>query len=80
MLELYHNPPDQVPDYPGMDPLLLHLAFATEQLPTDRDGLLQAGASLVSEGTLADGSLVAMLRDPWGLSIQLCQRAAGFFA
>ncbi len=26
MLEIYCNPADQVPDYPNMHPLLLHLA------------------------------------------------------
>lgn len=80
MLEVYLNPPDQVPDYPAMDPLLLHLAFATASLAADRDQLLAAGATLVSEQTLADGSVVAMLRDPWGLCLQLCQRAPAFFA
>jgi catechol 2,3-dioxygenase-like lactoylglutathione lyase family enzyme len=79
MWEVYLNPPDRVPDYAAMDPLLLHLAFASEDLAADRDSLVRAGATLVSELTLADGSQVAMLRDPWGLSIQLCQRAAGFF-
>jgi glyoxylase I family protein len=79
MIEAYHNPPDQVPDYAAMDPMLLHIAFATADLAADRDALQHAGAVLVSEQTLADGSIVAMLRDPWGLCIQLCQRAAGFF-
>jgi catechol 2,3-dioxygenase-like lactoylglutathione lyase family enzyme len=79
MIEAYHNPPDQVPDYAAMDPMLLHIAFATADLAADRNALQHAGAVLVSEQTLADGSVVAMLRDPWGLCVQLCQRAAGFF-
>ncbi len=80
MLEIYNNPPDQVPNYGAMDPLLLHLAFATDILDIDRDALLRAGATLVSEQTLAGGTRFAMLRDPWGLSVQICQRAPGFFA
>ena len=80
MLEIYNNPPDQVPNYGTMDPLLLHLAFATDNLDTDRDALLRAGATLVSEQTLPGGTRFAMLRDPWGLSVQICQRAPGFFA
>lgn len=79
MLEVYRNPPDQVPDYRSFDPLQLHLAFATADLAADRDRLLAAGAGLVSEQTLADGTRLAMLRDPWGLALQLCQRAPGYF-
>lgn len=80
MLEIYLNPPDRVPDYAGMDPLLLHLAFASDDLSADCAALAAAGATLVSDQTLADGSRVAMLRDPWNLCIQLCQRAAGYFS
>ena len=80
MLEIYNNPPDQVPDYATTDPLQLHLAFATDDLDTDRDALLAAGATHVSSQTLPGGTRFAMLRDPWGLSIQVCQRAPGFFA
>lgn len=80
MLEVYNNPPDQVPDYAATDPLQLHIAFASDDLEAERDALLAAGATPVSDQTLADGTRLAMLRDPWGLSIQLCQRAPGFFA
>lgn len=80
MLEIYLNPADQVPDYAGMDPLLLHLAFASDDLTGDCAALVEAGATLVSDQTLADGSRVAMLRDPWNLCIQLCQRAEGYFS
>ena len=80
MLEIYNNPPDQVPNYAANDPLLLHLAFATDHLDADREALLTAGATHVSSQTLPGGTCFAMLRDPWGLSIQICQRAPGFFA
>ena len=79
MLEIYQNPADQVPDYAGMDMLLLHLAFATADLTSDCAALVAAGARVESDQILADGSRVATLRDPWGLSIQLCQRADGYF-
>jgi glyoxylase I family protein len=35
---------------------------------------MKAGASLADEIRLADGSHLVMLRDPWGLAIQLCKR------
>ena len=74
LLEIYNNPEDQVPSYADMDPLLLHVAFVSENPDSDKDDLLAAGASLVEELHLDDGSHLIMLRDPWGLAIQLCKR------
>lgn len=75
MLEIYCNPPDQVPDYASMHPLLLHVAF-TSAFPTeDSSRLLAAGAKWVEETNTPNGSHLVMLRDPWGLAIQLCKRA-----
>ena len=74
LMEIYNNPPDAVPPYATMDPLLLHLAFATSDPAADKAALIAAGAKAVDETKLPDGSLVIMLRDPWGLAIQLCWR------
>ena len=74
LIELYHNPPDQVPAYASMDPLLLHLAFVSEDPERAKPKLQAAGATFVSEQRLDDGSHLVMLRDPWGLAIQLCKR------
>ena len=74
LLEIYNNPPDQVPPYAEMDPLLLHIAFVSENPETDKAALLNAGATLVEEIRSDDGSHLVMLRDPWGLSLQLCKR------
>lgn len=75
MLEVYRNPADQVPEYAAMDPLLLHVAFTAADPGAVRERLLAAGATLVSDSILDDGSHLVMLRDPWGLAIQLCKRA-----
>jgi len=75
MLEIYRNPPDAVPDYASMDPLILHVAFVSDSPARDRDRLISAGATLLSDMRLDDGSHIVMLRDPWGLAIQLCKRA-----
>ena len=75
MIEIYKNPPDQVPDYAQMNPLLLHLAFVSVDPEADKSRLLEAGATCVKDEQLADGSRLIMMRDPWGLSIQLCKRA-----
>ena len=75
LLEIYKNPPDQVPPYAEMDPLLLHVAFVSVDPESDMDALLAAGATLVEDQRFDDGSHLVMLRDPWGLAIQLCKRA-----
>ncbi|MEQ9824604.1 MAG: VOC family protein [Puniceicoccaceae bacterium] len=76
VLEIYCNPPDRVPDYKSLDPLILHLAFVSENPASDSDRLTAAGASMVSETHLPDGSFLVMMRDPWGLAFQLCKRSS----
>jgi len=75
MIEVYHNPPDEVPRYSEMNPLLLHLAFISADPEMDRTRLLAAGATFVEEQHLPDGTHLVMMRDPWGLAIQLAKRA-----
>jgi len=76
MLEFYRQEAMPVPDYRSMDPLLLHLAFLADDLVSTRARLLAAGATPEGEAfTNAAGDEVAMLRDPWGLAIQLIRRA-----
>lgn len=77
-LELYTNPTDPVPDYPAQHQLRMHLAFAVADAKGERTRLQQAGATLVVEEPLSDGSLLIMMRDPWGVPVQLCQRAQPF--
>lgn len=74
MIEFYNNPSDNVPDYGSMHPLLLHLAFVSENPGSDKTKLMEAGAELVSEDRFDDGTHLLMMRDPWGLAIQFCKR------
>ncbi|MGJ8653123.1 MAG: VOC family protein [Opitutaceae bacterium] len=75
MIEIYNNPAVKTPTYREMHPLLLHLAFVCDQVEGKTAALIQAGAELFSgPDTLANGDQLAMLRDPWGFSIQLCAR------
>lgn len=74
MLEIYCNPAVQVPVYDSMDPLLLHLAFVSENPSEDKDRLIRAGATLESETISENGNHLVMLRDPWGFALQLCKR------
>lgn len=75
VLETYASDVHPVPDYPSIDPALLHVAFATTRIAEARDRLVAAGATPVGDVTEnAAGDRFAMLRDPWGLPIQLAQR------
>jgi len=75
MLEIYNNPPDAVPDYTSMDPLLLHIAFMVDDVKSIREKLIAAGATAVGEVTVtSSGDELAMLRVPWGVAIQFVKR------
>ena len=74
VIEIYSNSADPIPDYPSMHPLRFHLAFAADDPDAVKAALIAAGATFVDEQTLADGSRLLMLRDPWGLALQLAKR------
>jgi len=79
LLEVYLNARVRIPDYFTWYPANFHIAFASEDVRADRDRLLRAGASLVADvsGPARPGEdEVVMLRDPWGVPIQLAKRAA----
>jgi catechol 2,3-dioxygenase-like lactoylglutathione lyase family enzyme len=76
MLELYTNPPDAVPNYRSMNPLVLHVAFMVHDVQAVRDKLVAAGATVVEDvSTIPTGDQIVVLRDPWGLAIQFIKRA-----
>ena len=76
MLEIYRNPAVGVPDYKLTDPFLMHLAYISNDPAKDRDRLIQAGAKVVDDVmSTPSGDVIAMLRDPWGVPIQLVKRA-----
>ncbi len=76
MIEIYYNASAPVPDYASMDPLVVHLAFvAIGDIREQINRLLAAGATLYSDVSVTPfGDDLAMLRDPWGFSIQLARR------
>jgi len=76
MIEIYCNAKAPVPEYCKLDPLVLHLAFAVDDVRASRARLLQAGATAEGEVTTTpSGDDLAMLRDPWGFAVQLVKRA-----
>lgn len=75
VMEIYSNPTAPIPDYWTQHPLCFHVAFTEPDLVAVKERLVAAGASLVEENTLDDGSHVIMLRDPWGVPLQLWKRS-----
>ena len=74
VLELYSNNSARIPEYKNAHPLEFHFAFMVEDASFLRDKLLNAGATLEEELKLDDGSHLVMLRDPFGVPLQLCKR------
>jgi predicted enzyme related to lactoylglutathione lyase len=75
MLEIYTNPKGETLDFTNLHSLAIHLALVSADPNADRNRLVEAGAKVVSDEVLPDGSRLIMLRDPWGISFQLCRRA-----
>lgn len=74
VLEIYSNNTARIPDYKSAHPLEFHFAFMVEDTVSLKNKLLNAGASLEEELKLDDGSNLVMLRDPFGVPLQLCKR------
>lgn len=75
MFEIYTNKNVTIPDYPSGDPSNLHLAFSSDDPAADAVRLKLAGASMVGDvETMGNGDVMAMLRDPWGVPVQLIKR------
>lgn len=75
MIEIYCNSAAPVDAYQHLHPSQLHLAFTSTDPDADAARLIAAGATLVEHLHNPDGSHLTMLRDPWGLAIQLAKRA-----
>ena len=74
MIEIYGNRDKPLPDYRTMDPAELHLAFVSKNVAADTVRLRTAGATIVADTHTLGDDTFAMIRDPWGLPLQLVQR------
>jgi glyoxylase I family protein len=75
MIEIYANPVAPTDLYRDLHPVQLHIAFTSTDPEADTARLVAAGATLVEHQRHPDGSHLVMLRDPWGLPLQLARRA-----
>ena len=63
-VEIYSNPDDPIPDYSALNPIRFHFAFAVADPSAVKERLMAAGASVLEDDVLDDGSHLIMLRDP----------------
>ena len=77
-VELYTNLAATITDFASAHPLSFHFAVVTHAARNERARLEKAGATFFVEDALPDGSVLIMMRDPWGVPLQLCQRATPF--
>jgi glyoxylase I family protein len=78
ILEVYSNTAAAYPDFRVSHPLCFHVAFIAEDPAAVRSSLIAAGATAEYEDKLPDGSFLIMVRDPWGIPLQLVKRAKPF--
>jgi predicted enzyme related to lactoylglutathione lyase len=78
VIEFYKREDELAEDFSNSHPLTFHVAFVSENADEDKQRLLKTGASFFEEIFKEDGSHLVMLRDPWGMPLQLCQRAEKF--
>ena len=78
IFELYANTKVAIPDYAAAHPLSFHLAVVTADAAAESARLQKAGAKLFLEEPQPDGTMLIMLRDPWNVPLQLCQRTVPF--
>jgi len=67
------------PDYAAMNSMTFHVAFVSDDVKADVDRLVAAGAKLEQLKLDSPAFHMAILRDPWGVAIQLCRREKTIF-
>ena len=76
IMELYYRPEQTIMNFRGQHSLTFHFAMETSNAETEKNRLLQMGATFFEEQQLNDGSHLVILRDPWGICLQICQRGS----
>ena len=77
-MEIYSNENAEIPDYQNEHPLTFHMAFASENAEKMKNKLEGEGATVFEELKPNEGTHLVMLRDPFGVPLQICQRAENF--
>ena len=74
MIEIYRQPAP-IPDYNSIHVMSLHLAIVSQDVEADVTRLVAAGGQLDGEiQSFTNGDRFAMIRDPWGITLQIVSR------
>jgi catechol 2,3-dioxygenase-like lactoylglutathione lyase family enzyme len=79
VMEIYTNEKAEIPDYQKEHPLRFHMAFASGNAEHMKNELVKAGATVFEELKPKEGTHLVMLRDPFGVPLQICQRSENYF-
>lgn len=74
MLEVYRNSGAPQLAFSQTDALAFHMAFEVDDAAESAERLVQAGATIVDPFKRAGDDAMVMLRDPFGVALQLVQR------
>jgi len=77
-MEIYANENAEIPDYQKQHPLRFHIAFASDNAEQMKNKLVEQGATVFEELKPNEGTHLVMLRDPFGVPLQICQRSDNF--
>lgn len=75
MMEIYGNTEAPRLDFRQLNPAELHFAFVSNDVSADTARLVSAGATIVADVHQLGDDTFAMLRDPWGVPVQLVKRS-----
>ena len=74
MMEIYGNKDAPQLDFRQLNPAQLHFAFVSKDVAADTARLVAAGATIVADVHQLGDDTFSMLRDPWGVPVQLVKR------
>ncbi len=76
VLELYHNPEGEIPDFASMSVYSFHIALKVDDISAEIERLIKAGAAFAAPiEDRPNGDRLGFVRDPWGITLQLVERA-----
>jgi glyoxylase I family protein len=79
LVEFFHDSDTPPPDYRNVDAMAAHLAFAVDDVDAAIERLIAAGAVADRAPVRSPaGDRHAVVRDPWGVPLQLITRAEPF--
>lgn len=79
VFELYSNLNHPPMSFDPLHPLTFHIAFLVDDVAGEADRLVEAGASVVEPMKTVNGDTMVMLRDPFGMGLQLMKRGKPMF-